>query len=45
VLYSVWLAYFALVGRKQLVRSPEEDFAVHERARGLAARAASPGGT
>jgi ethanolamine permease len=36
--YAVWLAYFALIGRKQLVRSPEEEFAVRERARGAAAR-------
>jgi len=31
--YTVWLAYFAFVGRKQLVRSPEEEFAIRERAR------------
>ncbi|HYI00283.1 amino acid permease [Hyalangium sp.] len=37
--YTVWLAYFALVGRKRLVRSPEEEFAVRERARGVAAKA------
>jgi ethanolamine permease len=31
--YAVWLAYFALIGRRQLVRSPEEEFAIRERAR------------
>ena len=28
VLFAVGLFYFALIGRKRLVRSPEEDFAL-----------------